>query len=119
MKQRRCGDGRLVLNELQYQMVERVGDQVCVGLRARATNNYDDVQPLRWNMHGGPGTGKSHMVKMIKTEVFENVLKYKIAEDSETVVLQAVMTDLLGGDIIHHALNLLVFRKTQATNSND
>ena len=52
---------------LQYEMVERVADQVCVELRARNTNNYDNFNPLLWSMHGGPGTDKSHVIKIIKT----------------------------------------------------
>ena len=40
-------------------------------LRARATSYYDDVQPFRWSLHGGLGRGKSHMIKTIKTELFE------------------------------------------------
>ena len=63
--------GFFLLNALQYEMVERVADQVCVELRARATNNYDDFHPLRWSLHGGPGTGKYHVITIIKTEVFE------------------------------------------------
>ena len=39
IKDRRGEGGRLLLNALQYEMVERVADQVCVELRARATNN--------------------------------------------------------------------------------
>ena len=65
IKDRRGEGGRLLLHALQYEMVERVADQVCVELRARATNNYDNVQPLRWSMHGGPGTGKSHVIKIV------------------------------------------------------
>ena len=64
-------------------------------------------------MHGGPGTGKSHVIKIIKTYVFEQVLKYKIAEDFQNVALQAVMADLLGGDTIHHAFNRPVFGRDQ------
>ena len=100
-------------------MVERVADQVCVELHARTTNNYDDFQPLRWSRHGGTGTGKSHVIQIIKTELFAKLLQYKIAENFHIVVLQAVMADLLGGDTIHHALDLPVFGKTMATRSNE
>ena len=102
IKERPGEDFRLLLNALQYEMLERVADQV---IRARTTNKYDDFQPLRWSLHGGPGTGKSHVIKIIQTELFEKLLQYKIAEDFHIVALQAVMADLLGGDTIHHALN--------------
>ena len=71
IEETRSEDGRLLLNALQYEMVERVADQVCVELRARITNNYDNVNPLRWSMHGGPGTGKSYVIKFIKTDLLE------------------------------------------------
>ena len=117
IKDRRGEGGRLLLNALQYEMSERVADQVCVELRARATNHYENVQPLRWSMHGGPGTGQSHVIKMIKKEWFEYVLRYKVAEDFQIVSLQAVMAELLEDDTIHYALNLPVFGKTASTHS--
>ena len=70
-------------------------------------------------MHGGPGTGKSHVIQIIKTELFEKLLQYQIAEDFHIVALQAVMADLLEGDTIHHALNLPVVGRTMATNPDD
>ena len=94
-------------------MVEWVADQVCVELRARTTNKYDDYQPLHWSLHGGPGTGKSHVITIIKTELFEKLLQQQIAEDFHIVALQAVMADLLGGDTIHHILNLPVVGQTK------
>ena len=60
-------------------------------------------------MHGGPGTGKSHVIKIIKTEFFEKVLQHKINVHFHVVALQNVMADPLGGDTIHHALNLTVY----------
>ena len=106
---RRSDDGRHVLNEKQYDMVSLVVKQVCKEIRASNTGNYSDWSPFRWSMHGGPGTGKSHVIKIIKSELFEQVLKWKIVEDFQIVALQAVMADLLGGDTIHHALNLPVY----------
>jgi DNA replication protein DnaC len=119
IKARRSEDRRRLLNALQYYLAERVADQVCVELRARTTNKYDDFQALRWSLHGGPGTGKSHIIKIIKTELFDKLLHYKIGEDFHIVALQAVMADLLGGDTIHHALNLPAFGRTTATQSVD
>ena len=51
--------------------------------------------------------------RLLKTELFEQILKWKIVEDFQIVALQAVMADLLGGDTIHHALNLPVYGKTK------
>ena len=57
-------------------------------------------------MHGGPGTGKTHVIKILKEELFGKVLKWNIGVEFQIVALQAVMADLLGGDTIHHALNI-------------
>ena len=94
-------------------MLSLVVNQVCKEIRASNTGNYTDWSPFRWSMHGGPGTGKSHVIKIIKSELFEQVLKWKIVEDFQIVALQAVMADLLGGDTIHHALNLPVYGKNK------
>ena len=62
-------------------------------------------------MHGGPGTGQTHVIKSIKEEFFENVLKWNIGVKFQIVALQAVMADLLAGDTIHHVFNIPVFGK--------
>ena len=54
-------------------------------------------------MHGGPGTGKSHVINVIKERLFRKVLKWEMGVEYQIVALQAVMADLLGGDAIHHA----------------
>ena len=56
-----------MLNEKQYDMAFLIATQVRRDMRARNTNNYTDWCPLRWSMHGGPGTGKSHVIKIIQT----------------------------------------------------
>ena len=62
-------------------------------------------------MHGGPGTGKTHVIKLLKEELFGQVLKWNIGVEFQVVAFQAVMADLLGGDTIHHALNISIFGK--------
>ena len=57
-------------------------------------------------MHGGPGTGKTHVIKIIKEDFFGNVLKWNASVEYQIVALQAVMADLLQGDTIHHAFNI-------------
>ena len=63
-------------------------------------------------MHGGPGTGKTHVIKMIKEELVEKVSKWNIGVNVRIVALQSVMADLLAGDTIHHAFNIPVFGKS-------
>jgi hypothetical protein len=68
--------------------------------------------PLRWVLHGGPGTGKSHVVRdVIKKELFDQILAWKQGLDYQVIALQAVMADLLEGDTIHHACGIPIRKK--------
>ena len=59
-------------------------------------------------MHGGPGTGKSEVLKMAQ-ELFREVCGWDMGMEYQMVALQAVMAQLLGGDTIHHALGINPF----------
>ena len=64
---------------------------------ALVRNDFSTIgEPLRWSMHGGPGTGKTHVIKILKEELSGKVLKWNIAVEFQVVALQAVMADLLG-----------------------
>ena len=63
-------------------------------------------EPLRWALHGGPGTGKSYALDLVRRELFEGVLGWKQGAEFQVVTLQAVMAESLEGDTIHHALGL-------------
>ena len=65
-----------------------------------------ESEPLRWVLHGGPGTGKSHTLKFLRQDLFEDVLGWHHGVDFQIVSFQAVMAELLEGDTIHHALGL-------------
>ena len=78
--------------------------------------SFDDIgEPLRWSMHGGPGTGKTHVIKIIKEELFGKILGWHIGMEYNIVALQAVMADLLEGDTIHHAFNMPVYGRHVST----
>ena len=88
---------------------------------AIANDNFEELgEPLRWSMHGGPGTGKTHVITILKHELFQNVLGWNIGVEFQIVALQAVMADLLQGDTIHHALAIPCFGRThtQTTGAN-
>lgn len=70
-------------------------------------------------MHGGPGTGKSHVLKQIKSGLVENLLEWNIGVKLQIVALQAVMADLLEGDTIHHALGIQAFGRTVDCHADD
>ena len=108
---RREVNGRRVLNKTQYSVVKMVAKRICLEYRALSGGmRFEDLpEPLRWSMHGGPGTGKTHVIKIIKVELFQQVLGWNIGTEFNIIALQAVMADLLGGDTIHHALNIGIF----------
>ena len=76
-------------------------------MSALASGDYESlsepftVEYAWWSRHR-----KTHVIKIINEELFEQVLKCNIGVKFHIVALQAVMADLLSGDTIHHALNL-------------
>eukprot|EP00959_Pyramimonas_sp_CCMP1952_P284127 5938786-Pyramimonas_sp.AAC.1 len=57
-------------------------------------------------MHGGPGTGKSHVLWILRKELFEGIVKWTIGVHFQIAAFQAVMAQLLGGDTMHHACGI-------------
>ena len=70
------------------------------------TESFEALEPVRWAVHGGPGTGKSYVLTRIRTELFEDILGWKQGDEFQVVTLQAVMANDLNGDTIHHAFGL-------------
>ena len=58
--------GRLLLNEEQYAIVELVARSVMTELYADGDEQMEPSEPLRWLMHGGHGTGKSHVIHIFR-----------------------------------------------------
>jgi hypothetical protein len=56
-----------LLNKEQYEVVERVAKRIIVEMRAVRQHDFSSIgEPLRWCMHGGPGIGKTHVIKLLK-----------------------------------------------------
>ena len=106
-------DGKRVLNNEQFRAVEKVSNRVMQELRHAANGKADFGEPLRWLVHGGPGTGKSHVIKQIK-ELFRDALHWDMGIEYQIVALQAVMADQLGGDTIHHACGIPVRKRGES-----
>ena len=81
---------------------------------ATAKDKVDADEPLRWLLHGGPGTGKSHVIKLV-VELFERVLGWSMGVHFQVVAFQSVVAQLLGGDTIHHACGIPVWCQGQST----
>ena len=55
-----------------FEVVKKVAERVCMDIYALVTGDYESLpEPLRWSMHGGPGTGKTHLINIIKEQLFE------------------------------------------------
>ena len=97
-------------NAEQQEFCRKVADQIVAemdGERTFATPAQPvAVKPLRWVLHGGPGTGKSHVLKLLRQGLFEKVLGWTHGVHFQVATFQAVMADLVGGDTIHHAFGL-------------
>ena len=68
LKTRRNEEGKLVCNAQQFRMVEKIANRVKDEMLAVSANS-DAGEPLRWCLHGGPGTGKSHVLELVKIGV--------------------------------------------------
>ena len=62
---------------------------------------------------------KPHVLKIIKQELFEKVLKWELGTEFQVVAFQAVMAGLLDGDTIHHALGLSVYKRNGENHRED
>ena len=110
LKDRKNEAGRPLANTKQYEAVAVVAERVMQELRASAEASAPVGEPLRWCLHGGPGTGKSHVIKLVK-ELCTTVLHWDMGVEFQVVALQAVMAEQLGGDTIHHACGIPVNRR--------
>ena len=107
--ERATADGRKVLNGEQLQFVTRITRRVLQEQKtgeAQGGGDQDDSEPLRWVLHGGPGTGKTHVIKLLRTELFERILGWSRGFEFDITALQAVTADMLDGDTLHHAFGL-------------
>ena len=112
LETRKREDGRAFVNAKQLEAVAKVAGRVMEELPNRAGCAPIASEPLRWVVHGGPGTGKTHVVRdVIKNELFNQVLQWQQGLDYQVISLQAVMADLLKGDTIHHACGIPVRKK--------
>ena len=91
-------------NAKQHQFLELVVNRVLVeaGLIQPDESIRQTMGPLVWLLHGPPGTGKSHVLALLR-ELFDDVIGYSYALDYEFVCFQAVNAADLHGKTIHSA----------------
>jgi len=100
-------DGGRTVKKAQVEMLQRVCQRLCDELAEDAAE-ATVREPLMWMLHGGPGTGKSEVLKWCK-ELFRDVCGWEMGLEFQMMALQAVMAQLLGGDTIHHACGINPF----------
>ena len=94
------------VNTMQFQFVRLVAERIMVefGLKDVETALLPDAvgsEPLRYLLHGPPGTGKSHALRFVQ-ELLE-LVGFKKGLDWQFLAFQATNAADLGGDTIHHA----------------
>ena len=62
---------RRVRTNLLCDVLEQVTDRVCVEIAMAVDETITDEEALRWSLHAGLGTGKSHVIKVFKQDVIE------------------------------------------------
>ena len=87
-------------------MVSQIVDRILAEADELAKTGRITSKPLRWLLHGGPGTGKSHVIKILHEELFHGILGWNMSVEYRIVALQTVMVEQLQGDTIHHALGI-------------
>ena len=114
-REEKNSNGEHLIKQAQTEMLQVVVDRVCTDLHEAHADQEDmservlqASEPLIWCLHGGSGTGKSFVLKLIK-ELFIDVLGWVQEIDFQLVALQAVMAEQIGGDTIHHALGINPF----------
>ena len=102
-------DRKTRCNAEQKMAIKRVIDQIliddlwCADKRRKKPNQFIRL------LHGGPGTGKSHVIKFLKEELFEKECGWISGVDFQFGAFQAVNAESIDGDTLHHALGLTPF----------
>ena len=95
------------VNPAQLKFLQLVADRLKVefGLfQPEESLRQEAEDPLRYLLHGPPGTGKSHVIKLAQ-ELLE-LVHLKKGIDWQCLAFQATNAADLDGDTVHHALGL-------------
>ena len=101
--------GRAVCNTAQHAFIERVARRVVEEMQtgeAQSGARAGLSDAMRWVLHGGPGTGKTHAIKLLRKELFEDILGWTQGLQFQFAALQAVTAEMVDGDTLHHAFGL-------------
>ena len=90
-------------NKDQKEIVERVVRQIIQDEHYRMDKRRKRPEQFIRLLHGGPGTGKSHVIKILKEKLFQEELQWTTGLDFQIAAFQAVNADNIDGDTLHHA----------------
>ena len=72
-------------------------ETVCARVKHEAATGQDrggaaetNTEALRWALHGGPGTGKSYVLNILRRDLFEKCLGWTPGKEFQVVAFQAV-----------------------------
>ena len=102
-------EARSKVNDEQFRFLQLIADRVKVEfelIKPEDSLRPDGAEPLRYLLHGPPGTGKSH-VSILVQELFE-LIGLKKGIDYQFMAFQATNAADLDGDTIHHSVGLNV-----------
>ncbi len=99
---------RSQMNAKQHELLGLVVDRILIehGLAQAEDTALRRSDPLVWLMHGGPGTGKTHVLPFLR-ELF-GMLDYLQGIEYEVAAFQAVNAADVAGKTLHSACGLSV-----------
>jgi hypothetical protein len=106
-KKKKNKEGKVRLKRAQYEILENMRRRLCHEL-SQQSKGLELDEPLLWLMHGGPGAGKSMIIKMLK-ELFRDVCGWQMGLEFQVAALQAVVAQQLGGDTLRRACGINPF----------
>ena len=93
-----------VLNEKQREVVCRVIHQAEKDIAEAESDGPGNNSQFIWMLHGGPGTGKSHVIDAIRRDLFEDKLGWAHGLDFQVAALQATNAGQLHGHTLTRRL---------------
>ena len=95
------------LTPSQARFLETVIQRLKTEMREDGVPQAPASEPMRHFLLGRPGTGKSFAFLKLR-ELFGTVMGYEAGVHFQFVAFQNVMANLIAGDTVHHALNIVM-----------
>ena len=80
-------------NKEQQEIIGKVVHKIIEDEERRSYRRRKQPEQFLRLLHGGPGTGKSHVIKILKEELFEKELGWIAGIDFQIAAFQAVKSE--------------------------